>query len=521
LGIFILNPCLYVLKMTTFVKTNEIMKKIFISIIVYIAFSYNSQSQTSIATLTAPITCSQNGSAVIFTSFGTPPYIYAISNDGVNFQSPQTVNTFTNLVAGTYTFRVTDSANLVETTNSLVLSAYIPLVANATFITTNSILISATGGVQPYEYFVNGVANLGSQNNYFENLPPGTYAFSVKDSNGCTFQISQNIQVSALQMSAIITNPSCYGESTGSVTATVSGGLAPFTYTVNASGKDIATSQNSTFSNLAPGTYSLSVTDSLGSSYFLSFTVSQPSPIVATYSIVNNDIVVNATGGTPPYIYSINSSSFTPTNTFASLPVGVYNIQVKDINGCVTSLNSVINVAPPQVNNSTSTTINFSNQGATLADIAIQGNDVKWYANDGSVSLSRKSKKSSLQDTPLPLSTILQNNTTYYASQTINGFESQQRSAITVTIGSQLSNNSNAFESLNYFPNPTKNNFTVSNEKFKIQEISVMDISGKNLVYNIINDFKAEVDLTNLNAGIYFMRIKADGSEKVLKIFKE
>ncbi len=59
--------------------------------------------------------------------------------------------------------------------------------------------------------------------------------------------------------------------------------------------------------------------------------------------------------------------------------------------------------------------------GATVAQLAVSGTSIQWYAvaNGGS---------------PLPLSTTLVNGTIYYASQTVNGLESTSRLAVTATV---------------------------------------------------------------------------------------
>jgi uncharacterized repeat protein (TIGR01451 family) len=68
------------------------------------------------------------------------------------------------------------------------------------------------------------------------------------------------------------------------------------------------------------------------------FMLQQPPPIIATITSSGNTVTINATGGLPPYVFSINSgpwftTSFSPSNTF-NLPPGFYVFTVQDINGC-------------------------------------------------------------------------------------------------------------------------------------------------------------------------------------------
>lgn len=74
-------------------------------------------------------------------------------------------------------------------------------------------------------------------------------------------------------------------------------------------------------------------------------------------------------------------------------------------------------IAPSGPNPQTFCAIN----NATIADLIAIGNNIKWY-------------DSPLSNSPLLPFALLQNNTTYYASQTINGCESTQRLAVLVII---------------------------------------------------------------------------------------
>lgn len=74
-----------------------------------------------------------------------------------------------------------------------------------------------------------------------------------------------------------------------------------------------------------------------------------------------------------------------------------------------------------QTTSPTGSTIQTFCNSTTLADINVNGNTIQWYNSQSGGSL--------LENT-----TILQNNATYYASQTVNGCESTDRLAVTVTI---------------------------------------------------------------------------------------
>ena len=105
------------------------------------------------------------------------------------------------------------------------------------------------------------------------------------------------------------------------------------------------------------------------------------------------------------------------------------------INGCESLRNPVtVNIQNTNAPTGTSPQIFCSTQNATLADVVIAGNTIKWYG-------------SATSPNNLPLSTILVNGTTYYASQTINGCESTNRLPVAISLITNLNAN-NYFETI-------------------------------------------------------------------------
>ena len=130
-----------------------------------------------------------------------------------------------------------------------------------------------------------------------------------------------------------ISNVTCFGGNNGSVTANATGGAAPYTYLWS----NGATTQN--ISNLAAGTYSVTVTDSLGCRNTVSVIIHEPAKIEgagtstpASCNLLNGTATVQPIGGTAPYSYLWSNGQTSQTAT--GLGAGLYSVQITDANGC-------------------------------------------------------------------------------------------------------------------------------------------------------------------------------------------
>lgn len=255
------------------------------------------------------------------TTGGTPNYAYILNNGPI-----QTTNTFSGLLAGTYTVLVSD-ANACSTTSVLTITQPIALSANSVaspvlcFGASSTVNVTASGGTTPYS----------GTGTFF--ITAGPYAYTVTDANGCTAQTSGSIsQPTALVASASVGTILCNGGQT-SITISASGGTSPYSGT-------------GTFNNVSAGPYSYTVTDANGCPANAVGSIAQPSTLVVSAShppiqCFGNatNVVVSASGGTLPY---------TGTGTIPTA-AGVYNYTVTDANGCVASLNNYTVTQPAQL----------------------------------------------------------------------------------------------------------------------------------------------------------------------------
>src|SRR5205085_2695906 len=129
----------------------------------------------------------------------------------------------------------------------------------------------------------------------------------------------------------------------GSVTVAGSGGTGPYTYAIDG----VTFGNSGTFSNLAAGSYTVTAKDANGCTTTQPVTITQPaSAVSASISSQTNvacfggstgSVTVTGSGGTSPYSYTIDGTTFGASGTFSSLGAGSYTITVKDANGCTTT----------------------------------------------------------------------------------------------------------------------------------------------------------------------------------------
>lgn len=172
---------------------------------------------------------------------------------------------------------------------------------------------------------------------------PGTY-YATRPIPGsippCTdvVKIIVNQQPQFNAAVATKTDALCNGDINGTAGVNASGATSPF-YTYAWS--NAQTTQ--TITNLAPATYTVTVTDANLCTITSTVTIGQPSVLGLNLSssviVCPSDlgtITSAATGGVTPYQYSVNNGTYQSSNTFLQ-GVGTYTVTVKDANNCTTS----------------------------------------------------------------------------------------------------------------------------------------------------------------------------------------
>jgi uncharacterized repeat protein (TIGR01451 family) len=85
---------------------------------------------------------------------------------------------------------------------------------------------------------------------------------------------------------------------------------------------------------------------------------------------------------------------------------------------------------------------------------------------------------------------------------------------------STLANQTLAFSNFNYYPNPVNNILTISNDNV-METIEIVSVVGQKIKSAKVDDLHAQIDLSDLSSGIYFVKVSSGNQEKTVKIIKE
>ncbi|MGD1844277.1 MAG: T9SS type A sorting domain-containing protein, partial [Salibacteraceae bacterium] len=277
-----------------------------------------------------------DGGATATASGGTAPYSYAWSNSAITAS-------ITGVVAATYSVTITDANGCTDSAsvtisepNLLVATAVEDSSVSCSGFSDGGASASASGGTGAYTYLWSNLATTAS----ITGVMAGTYSVTITDANGCTDSASITVAAATALVPSVSTtaSPLCFGDATGAMTASISGGTAPYTYLWSNGGT------NASISNLTAGTYSVTIADNNGCSVSDSATITEPAMLVPV-AVVDSNVSCNGlsdggasvtvSGGTGAYTYLWSNSA--TTSSITGVIAGTYTVTVTDANGCTSS----------------------------------------------------------------------------------------------------------------------------------------------------------------------------------------
>jgi gliding motility-associated-like protein len=324
-----------------------------------------------------------------------------ISGNGTTSPSSTFVWDISSVAAGTYYFFVTyqddgcplNSKQTVAYTLNILpkASSAITLISAATCVKKAVFDITPKVGSAPFAIQVkSGSTTLhsfsGSAASFRDSLSPGTYTIRTTSTNGC-YSDTTIVLASPAQpnfAAVLLTPPTCFGESSGKIAASGTGGLSPYEYS-----KDkITYTSSGTFSGLSKGSYTITLRDGNFCTKDSTVSLSEPPKVSTSVTLVSPascvkkavfDIVPSV--GVSPFTVQILSgtsvvkSSSSPATSFRdSLDPGSYNLRVIDANGC-----------------SSDTPVSFAAPIPPIISSVLKTEPLCFGGNDGSISVSGSS----------------------------------------------------------------------------------------------------------------------------------
>jgi gliding motility-associated-like protein len=293
-------------------------------------------------------TCVTPGSAVVSTAGGTAPFVYSWSPSG------GTAATASSLPAGTYTVVVTDANSCVSNTTVTITVPAGPT-ASTTKVDDNcgkgkgSATVTVAGGTGPFTLSW----SLGAAGNTtISNLLTGSYTVKVTDANGCTAtSVAVVGNLNGPTTTTASTNVTCFGAANGTAQTTATGGAGSFTYSWAPSAQTTAS-----ITALAPGTYTVNISDAAGCTISSSVTITEPPQITiaavvkdANCATANGSITVTAGGGTGTLTATWQPSGG-PGFTASNLAANSYTVTVTDASGCTATSGVIVsNIGAPTI----------------------------------------------------------------------------------------------------------------------------------------------------------------------------
>lgn len=271
----------------------------------------------------------------IYHSGGTPSFSYLWSN-GV------TTKINSNLPNGIYFCTVTDSngctsSSSLEVTSGPGVNVNLLLLNNITCNGLTNGQISVVGAGIPntaYTYLWSNSATTSQIN----NLAAGSYTVTVSASGTvCTSTGTYGIiEPTTIALNDFIAQEiSCHNSTDGSIAVQPTGGTAPFSI-LWSNGAVSSVNQN-----LAPGTYTVTVTDQRGCTATKSFELSAPDSIsinivnsmnASCNGAMNGSILLSASGGIQPFSYLWSNGN--NSNLLNDVSAGIYSVTVSDSKNC-------------------------------------------------------------------------------------------------------------------------------------------------------------------------------------------
>jgi hypothetical protein len=483
------------------------------------------------------------------------------------YNSPKSTKTlFNNLSEANYRIQIEDKVGCIV---NKIISLDAPDSLSTSFNTLSaycgnnngSITGLINGGTKPFTIALSGQTSQVGNSYNFNNLAGGNYTLTITDSNFCQKSklIPIQTQVSNI-LGNITTNPSVCGKPQGSAQTNVSGGYPPYSYSWSngASGNSI--------SNLTPGIYSLTITDSRVCSVTENFGIDTlivlPGICLITVDSASekNLLMWEKTPGSNIQSYNVyrEGSVQNQFNLIANVPVNQlseyldpnsntrvqsYRYKISAIDSCgneseLSDFHKTIHLLISQGTGNNWNLEWYNYQGLPIPSYSIwRSSDSINYSLINTMAASIDPQSNTYTDITAPAGDVYYivsfeaptecNSDLNRVGQTNSLFRTQKR--VKSNVGSNRMANptalsSNTESSFEIYPNPNNGQFTI---EFK-NEIVNANIKITNQLGQVIQNIKTDeikenrinVNFTNFDTGVYFIHFVSDNTSITKRIIK-
>ena len=426
-----------------------------------------------------------------------------------NWSNGENTQTIINLAPGDYTVTVIDFYDCQDTQTVTVNAFECPVMTindNVQHINcygecSGSIqILSVDNATAPLQY----IWNTGDTTSSIYNLCQGKYSVTITDNLNCSVYADYTIyQNSELLVSIAKTDETANNANDGTASANPKGGVPPYNYNWS----NGQTTQ--TITGLVPGTYTVTVTDSLNCTVTQSTTINPfgcPDFIinhfktdVSCYNSCNGSITINTVeNATSPLSYTWSNGQ--TGNSISNLCAGIYYVTITDSLNCYGI--DTITILQPDSLRITDIIKNDITDSLPKGQIrvTIAGGSIPYSFNwTGSNSYSSHDQNIFNLDTGCYVLTVIDSNGCSVVSEEIC---IEDMTTATMEIQNK--------KDIKIYPNPAKNYLYIEYDNFNtdntVISIDLLTVSGEKIIQNLQKIKK--MDISNISEGVYFMRFK-------------
>lgn len=454
------------------------------------------QNPSNVINLTTNNFCQGQGSATISAAQSGGQYLWSTG------QSTQSIVI---TASGTYQLTVTNNDGC-SATGSYVFS--VP--ANLTLEVVQTVSIScpgnndaaitfsSTGGIGQKTFTLTHLTT-GNETVFpaagtATGLSPGNYSMVVKDGNNCTVNSTFSIlEPAPLNLQLTTQNESTAGAQDGSATVNAIGGTTPYGVVNWSNGQT-----GNTVSGLAPGNYSVSLTDANGCPVIETFIISPGGcTLTASYTVTNvschggnnGTISLDLSNEADPVAFQWSNGQTGSAPVLQNLSAGTYSVTLTDQNSCTAIIENMV-VNQPLPVSSELTITHESTPGAKdgTASISVQGGTgsyvINWSNGTSGASVSNL--------TPGEYSVTVTDS---------NGCTQSQ--VFVINAGSTGTVNAGLVE-VKVYPVPTSGLLYLDLPENGQTVLRLFRMDGKEIK---VDSAKSPIDLSQVENGVYFLQI--------------